>query len=150
MKEGIMTTLTLDWTGLTQGSGIIESEEMKLPVAIPQHFGGTGKGANPKDLLLASAASCYLMTLAAMLQGHNIPASGITLRSELTGTQKANMKIVHNVEIALNEETTQAQLKNAQALVEDADKSCMIGNLLKDAGVHIAVSGDAVISSSNM
>ncbi|HFP9448086.1 TPA: OsmC family protein [Raoultella ornithinolytica] len=141
-----MTTLKLDWTGLTQGAGIIESEEMKLPVAIPEHFGGTGKGANPKQLLTSSAASCYLMTLAAMLQGHKIPASGISLHSELTGTQKSNMKIEHVVEVTLSGDATQPQLVGAQALIKDADKSCMIGNLLKDAGVEITISGNIVIS----
>ncbi|UBX47724.1 OsmC family protein [Providencia alcalifaciens] len=102
---------------------------------------------NPKQLLAASAASCYLMTLAAMLQGNKIPATSISLRSELAGTQKSNLKIKHMVDIALSEDATPEQLSSAQTLIVGADKSCMIGNLLKDAGVQITVTGNALISS---
>ncbi|WP_347113056.1 OsmC family protein [Leclercia sp. S52] len=136
-----MTTLQMNWNGLTQGSGTIEAEKMTLPVAIPAHFGGTGKGANPKELLAASAASCYLMTLAAMLQGHKIPASGINMTTELTGDKPADMHILHRVQILLPEVNLADLNQRVQALIHNADKSCMIGNLIKQSGVRITIEG---------
>jgi peroxiredoxin-like protein len=136
-----MTLLHVKWNGLTTGSGIIEAEKMALPIAIPEHFGGTGQGANPKELLAASAASCYLMTLAAMLEGHKIPASIISLTTELKGDKPSNMLIAHNVEVKLGEARKPEEDKNVMALIQKADHSCMIGNLIKQSGVDITVLG---------
>lgn len=136
-----MTTLQMNWKGLTKGSGTIEAEKMTLPVAIPAHFGGTGEGANPKELLAASAASCYLMTLAAMLQGHKIPASGITMTTELTGDKPVNMHILHRVQIRVQDAVPADLNQRIQALIHHADTSCMIGNLIKQSGVQITIEG---------
>lgn len=136
-----MTILQMNWNGLTKGSGTIEAEKITLPVAIPAHFGGTGEGANPKELLAASAASCYLMTLAAMLQRHKIPASGITMTTELTGDKPADMHISHRVEIILQEDIQADLNQSVQTLIHNADKSCMIGNLIKQSGVQITIEG---------
>ena len=136
-----MTTLQMNWNGLTKGSGTIKADKMQLPVAIPEHFGGTGEGANPKELLAASAASCYLMTLAAMLQGHKIPASGIDMTTELTGDKPSNMHILHKVQVKLQKDTRPDLQQSAQELIHNADKSCMIGNLIKQSGVQITIEG---------
>lgn len=138
-----MTTLQMNWSGSTKGSGTIEADKMKLPIAIPEHFGGTGEGANPKELLAASAASCYLMTLVAMLQGHKIPATGVTMTTELSGDKPANMHIVHTVQLELQEGVQPEQKQEAQSLIEKADKSCMIGNLIKESGVKITITSKA-------
>lgn len=136
-----MTTLQIKWNGLTEGAGMIEAERMELPVAIPEHFGGTGAGANPKDLLAASAASCYLMTLAAMLQGHKIPATGITLTTELTGDNPSNMHISHRVQVTLAGKDQADPEQRVEELILQADKRCMIGNLIKQSGVKITIDG---------
>ncbi|EGL2796187.1 osmotically inducible protein OsmC [Salmonella enterica] len=137
-----MTTLQMKWNGLTKGSGTIEAGKMNVAVAIPEHFGGTGEGANPKELLAASAASCYLMTLAAMLQGHKIPATGITMSTELTGDKPSNMHIVHTVQVLLKDDAQPEDQQGAQDLIHNADRSCMIGNLLKETGVKITIEGN--------
>jgi len=134
-----MTTLQMNWSGAIKGTGTIEADKIKLPIAIPEHFGGTGEGANPKELLAASAASCYLMTLVAMLQGHKVPAKGVVITTELSGDKPTNMHIVHTVQLEFHEETQPEQKQNAQSLLEKADKSCMIGNLIKESGVKITI-----------
>ncbi len=49
-------------------------------ISVPEAFGGNRPGTNPEELLLASALSCYLMTLSHLLIGRNLGA----LRVEAT------------------------------------------------------------------
>ncbi|MPN55563.1 hypothetical protein SDC9_203247 [bioreactor metagenome] len=137
------TTLKTTWKGLIQGQGSMVSETIDLPIAIPPSFGGTGAGSHPKELLMASATACYVMTLAGMLSAKKLPLVGISVNSELSDTSsKQSLQIAHEAHIELAPEATQQQLDTAETLIEAADKSCMIGNLLKTAGVQIVVSGN--------
>ncbi|MBM6606806.1 OsmC family protein [Enterobacteriaceae bacterium RIT814] len=142
-----MSTLETSWTGLKQGKGNIEGNSFDFPIAIPESFGGTGHGADPKDLLKASAAACLIMTLAILLESRSIKADDIHIISELTGTKPAELHIAHSVQISLTPDTTTDQQENARHLIFSAEKSCMIGNLLKAAGVKITVSGDISLTA---
>lgn len=139
-----MSTTTTRWKGLTQGQGTIEDASLNLAIAIPEAFGGKGNGANPKDLLKASAVSCYVMTLAIMLQSRKIPAEEIGVTSEISGDKPTNLHISHVVELSLAADATPEQVQSAQALISAADAACMIGNLLKAGGAQVSVSGRAV------
>jgi peroxiredoxin-like protein len=141
------TTLTTTWEGLTQGKGRMASDTMDLPIAIPQSYGGTGAGSHPKELLMASAAACYVMTLAAMLGARKLPLSGVTVNSELSDIPKQGMQIVHEVRIELTAEAAPENVESSEPLIAAADKSCMVGNLLKTAGVQISVSGTVEIAT---
>lgn len=135
------TKLTATWQGLIQGKGHMASETIDLPIAMPQSFGGRGGGSHPKELLMASAAACYVMTLAGMLEARNLPLDGVAVSSELSELHKQGMKITHEIRINLLGKATQEQLGAAEALIEAADKACMVGNLLKTAGVQLTASG---------
>lgn len=135
------TKLTTTWTGLLQGEGRVGSATIDLPLAIPQSHGGTGAGSHPKELLMASAAACYAMTIAGMLAARKIEQAGLTVVSELSDASNQGMQITHQVQIELPSNATQEQLDAVESLIEAADKSCMIGNLLKAAGVRIEASG---------
>lgn len=139
-----MSTTQTTWKGLTQGKGVIEDTTLSIPIAIPEVFGGNGNGANPKDLLKASAVSCYVMTLAIMLQSRKIPVDDIRVTSEIFGDKPANLHISHSVELSLAPEATPEQVQSAQTLITAADSACMIGNLLKAGGAQVSVSGNAV------
>ena len=43
---------------------------------------GPGEGTNPDEMLLGAAATCYIITLAAMLERALIPVAELTLDSE--------------------------------------------------------------------
>ena len=142
----LTTMLTTTWEGLIQGNGRMKSETVELPIAIPQSYGGTGAGSHPKELLMASAAACYVMTFAGMMGARKLPLAGVSVRSELSDISKQTMQIVHEVSILLASEASPEQIASAASLIEAADKSCMVGNLLKSAGVRVSASGKVTIS----
>lgn len=144
-----MSTMQTTWKGLKQGEGDIRGHNVDIPIAIPQAFGGTGNGANPKDLLKASAASCLVMTLAIMLESRGIRAEDINVTTEITGDTPQNMHISHAVVVSMPAETTPEQEDKARHLISAADMACMIGNLLKAAGVQVSLSGDVSINVLN-
>lgn len=137
-----MSKIQTTWKGLKQGEGYIRGSNFDIPIAIPEAFGGTGSGANPKDMLKASAASCLVMTLAIMLESRGIKAEDIKVTTEITGDKPQNIHISHAVIVSLPAETTPEQEDKARHLISAADMACMIGNLLKTAGVQISVTGD--------
>ncbi|EAR8887219.1 hypothetical protein E3V29_18205 [Salmonella enterica] len=110
-------------------------------VATSSPAGGTGNRADPKDLLNASAAACLIMTLAIMLESRGIKADDIQIISELTGTKPEELLIANSVQISLSADTTTDQQENARHPIFSAEKSCMIANLLKAAGLKITMSG---------
>lgn len=136
-----MSSLETTWKGLKQGNGQIRGSNFGIPVAMPESYGGTGDGANPKDLLTASAVSCYVMTLAGLLQSHSILVDNISVTTEMTGDKPQNLHILHTVDILLSEGSTVADEQSTGKLIHTADDVCMIGNLLKTSGVKISVSG---------
>lgn len=62
-------------------------------MAVPKVFDGNGKGFNPKDLLTAFIASCYVTMLAIMLQSRKIPGSDISVTSDLTDIKPSGIHI---------------------------------------------------------
>ncbi|EPT7056173.1 OsmC family protein [Cronobacter sakazakii] len=137
-----MSTLNTTWKGLKHGQGHIEGGAFSIPIAIPERFGGIGGGANPKDMLKGSAASCLVMTLAIMLESRNVKTEDIHISTVLTGDTPQNLLVAHSVTVSLPEGTNQEQADKAMRLINAADDACMIGNLLKAAGVKVTVSGD--------
>ncbi|SHM70548.1 peroxiredoxin, SACOL1771 subfamily [Duganella sacchari] len=57
------------WNGtLMEGEGRLHAGAIEQQISVPAELGGKGRGTNPEELLVAAANSCYLMTLAAILQ----------------------------------------------------------------------------------
>ncbi|OWQ78017.1 OsmC family protein [Stenotrophomonas maltophilia] len=131
--------LSTTWVGFVKGKGELESPGLQAPIAIPEHFGGTGKGANPKQLLMAAAASCYVMTFVAMAQARSIDATRISLSSDLSTRADKGLHLEHQVTVKLAPDATEEDRKAVDALISSADKACMVGNLLKAGGMTIEV-----------
>ncbi|MGH1333294.1 MAG: SACOL1771 family peroxiredoxin, partial [Exiguobacterium indicum] len=74
--------LTADWPGNRNDVGQIETGELKTKISIPDAMDGPGVGTNPDEMLLGAAATCYIITLAAMLERSNIPKVSLTMESE--------------------------------------------------------------------
>lgn len=64
----LKTNLKTVWDGNTKGNGRIKANFLETNIAIPESLGGSGEGAEPKELLITSAAACYTMTLVTMLE----------------------------------------------------------------------------------
>lgn len=140
-------TLNTTWDGLIQGKGRMQSNTVDLPIAIPSAYGGNGEGSHPKELMTASATSCYVMALAGMASAHKLPLVRVEIESSLSNVSKDVMEIVHEVRIILAANATQEEIRTTEGLIAAADKACMVGNLLKTAGVQFSVSGTVLASA---
>ncbi|MFC3746191.1 OsmC family protein [Paenibacillus sp. GCM10012306] len=118
------------WNGGRNSEGHIDAGGLKTIISIPKEMGGPGTGTNPDEMLLGAASTCYLITLAAMLERANITPQDLTLESEATVDVTNNIftyeRIVHKPRIVLKSDATEAELSKAEQLAHNAEASCMI------------------------
>src|SRR4051794_31545434 len=69
------------WRGGLGGRGQLVTAEGVLPVAAPRGLGGAGNAHDPEELLLAAAATCFLITLAAVLERQNLAYTALSIKS---------------------------------------------------------------------
>lgn len=60
--------LKANWPGNRNDVGTIESGNLITSISIPKEMDGPGEGTNPDEMLLGAAATCYIITLAAMME----------------------------------------------------------------------------------
>lgn len=127
--------LQANWPGGRNSSGYIDAGELKTKISIPPEMDGPGIGTNPDEMLLGAAATCYVITLAAMIERASLPLNEISLTSEgivdVTHGVSTYKKIIHRPHIVLNITATDNNYKKLSELIEKADKSCMISRALK-------------------
>jgi len=123
------------WDGGRNSQGHIDAGGLKTSISIPQEMGGPGTGTNPDEMLLGAASTCYIITLAAMLERANIAPQELTLQSEAIVDVTNNIftyeRIVHKPQIILGNDATDADLSKAELLAHKAEHSCMISRALK-------------------
>lgn len=141
------TSLKMVWTGNKSGNGKIEASYLKTDIAVPKSFGGSGEGAEPKELLVSSASTCFLMTLVGLLESRNVAVDNLEMSSEASISKEEGFKIVHYPTIVLPATATEEQIQMADRTFAAADRNCDIGNLLKKAGVQIDFSGHVSVST---
>ncbi|AIQ60822.1 OsmC family protein [Paenibacillus borealis] len=140
------------WNGGRNSEGHIEAGGLRTVISIPQEMGGPGTGTNPDEMLLGAASTCYLITLAAMLERSDITPQELTLESEATVDVTNNVftyeRIVHKPRLVLQADATAVQLEKAERLAHKAEESCMIsravaGNVSIETQpvIEIAVAG---------
>jgi len=138
--------LTADWPGNRNDVGQIETGELKTKISIPDAMDGPGVGTNPDEMLLGAAATCYIITLAAMLERSNIPKVSLTMESEsivdVTNGVFTYDAIIHRPKLLLPADLSDRDVEKAQRLAEKAEGSCMITRAL--AG-NVKVSLEAVV-----
>ena len=134
------TNLNIVWNGGIVGDGTLKAEYLDTRIAIPKALGGSGNGADPKELLVSSATTCYITTLAYMLESRKLPVVELTISSEGT-ISDSGFNITHAPQIVLSADATENQVQSAERAIGGADKGCEVGNLLKNAGVVIETDG---------
>ncbi|MBS4177331.1 OsmC family protein [Lederbergia citrea] len=126
--------LKADWPGGRNSVGEIEASNLKTEVSIPPEMDGPGIGTNPDEMLLGAAATCYIITLAAMLERASIPVSSLSMESEgIVEVEQGVITyktIIHRPRIILPQACEQKQINMAGKLAEKAEKSCMISRAL--------------------
>lgn len=136
----LKTNVKVIWQDGTKGNGSLKTEFLDTKITIPKEFGGSGNGASPKEILIASATACYSSVLTSMVESKGLPIVEITIDSEGI-TSDDEFKIIHYPHVILSESATEKQIQSADRLFAVADKGCTIGNLLKKADVKIEIIG---------
>lgn len=138
------TIVDMTWEGGAKGKGSLKSTFLDTSVAIPKALGGSGEGANPKELLVSSAASCYMLTLAFLVESKKLPVASLEMRSDAVAGDEG-MKITHDISVTLTAEATDAEVETMKRVLQEAEKGCEVGNLLKNAGVIINLESEVIV-----
>lgn len=127
--------LQADWPGGRNSTGYIDAGNLQTKISIPPEMDGPGIGTNPDEMLLGAAATCYLITLAAMIERAELPLKEMSLDSEgivdVTNGVITYEKIIHKPYVALKDEAEEKDFQKLHKLVEKAESSCMISRAIK-------------------
>jgi organic hydroperoxide reductase OsmC/OhrA len=112
----------------------------ELTVATPPEFHGGVEGVwSPEDLLVASAASCFTVTLVAVAERRGLPLRALGVQGTGAVTQRPDGRFGFT-EIALEVvlATDPGHEADARDAVEAAERSCLVAVSL-DAPVHVTL-----------
>ncbi|WNB91209.1 OsmC family protein [Bacillus sp. NEB1478] len=127
--------LKAHWPGGRNDTGVIETKNLRTKVSIPPEMDGPGIGTNPDEMLLGAAATCYIITLAAMIERSKIETVDLTMESEgivdVTNGVITYKKIIHKPVVTIKHDTSQKNMALLQKLALKAENSCMISRALK-------------------
>jgi peroxiredoxin-like protein len=127
--------LKADWPGLRNDVGNIESGNLKTRISIPPEMNGPGIGTNPDEMLLGAAATCYIITLAAMMERSKLEKESLTMDSEgIVEVVKGVItyrKIIHRPRVMLKADASEKDIALAHKLAEKAESSCMISRAIQ-------------------
>ncbi len=137
--------VAVEWQGGPSTVAAIEGKR-DLPVATPPEFGSGVEGVwSPEDLLVASAATCFAVTLSAIARRRDIAltsmhVAGVGHLGPLDDGGFGFASIELDVDVGT--ETT-ADLAAAEDAVERAERGCLVAMALKvpvhvKATVHLA------------
>lgn len=137
--------LKANWPGLRNDVGEIEAGNLKTQISIPPEMDGPGVGTNPDEMLLGAAATCYIITLAAMMERSKLEKQSLTMESEgIVEVEKGVItykRIIHKPKLVLKGDASEKDLALAQKLAEKAESSCMITRAIK-GNVEIELRAD--------
>ncbi len=127
--------LKAEWPGLRNDIGTINAGNLKTKVSIPPEMDGPGVGTNPDEMLLGAAATCYIITLAAMMERSKLDKEALTMESvgvvDVTKGVITYKKIIHRPHIILKTDATAKDEALALKLAEKAETSCMISQAIQ-------------------
>ncbi|WPK10369.1 OsmC family protein [Lysinibacillus louembei] len=125
--------LQTKWDGGRNAVGDLQAQRLQTQISIPPEMDGPGIGTNPDEMLLGAAATCYIISLAAMLERAAIKAT-IDMQSDgivdVTNGVFTYQQIIHKLTLKLAERTEKNE-KMAERLAFKAESTCMISKALK-------------------
>lgn len=126
--------MNLGWDGGRNDVGSLEAERLKTQISIPPEMDGPGIGTNPDEMLLGAAATCYIITLAAMLGRSELSHHGITIDAEgivdVTNGVFTYEMIRYNTLINVKSDMTERDVTLVERIAKKAKDSCMISRAL--------------------
>jgi len=127
--------LKANWPGVRNDVGEIEAGNLKTKVSVPPEMDGPGVGTNPDEMLLGAAATCYIITLAAIMERSGLEKEELTMESEgivdVTKGVITYKKIIHRPRIVLKPDASDKDVEMAGRLAKKAETSCMISRAVK-------------------
>ncbi|WLV24260.1 OsmC family protein [Aciduricibacillus chroicocephali] len=127
--------LKAEWPGGRNSEGFISVGNLQTKVSIPPEMNGPGIGTNPDEMLLGAAATCYIITLAAMIERANLPLERMSMESEAIVEEERGVltyrKITHKPYVALKAEASDKDRSLLKRLTEKAETSCMISRAIQ-------------------
>lgn len=126
--------LKATWSGGRNGTGAIEAGNLKQQISIPKEMDGPGLGTNPDEMLIGAAATCYLITLAAIIERKRLPVVELSLQTEGIVRVENKLtfeKIIHRPHLLVKKEATEKEWEMIRQATEAAERSCMISNALR-------------------
>lgn len=128
-------TAALQWPGGRNNVGELTAQRLQTKISIPPEMDGPGIGTNPDEMLLGAAATCYLITLAALLERSGLAVEQLSMVSDgfvdVTNGVFTYVKIIHKPVIKILVDATDRDKKMAFRLAEKAEKTCMISKALR-------------------
>lgn len=141
--------LKADWPGGRNEVGYIESEKLKTKISIPKEMDGPDVGTNPDEMLLGAASTCYIISLAALIERAELPLEEMDMESEgivdVTDGIFTYQKIIHRPRVVLRPEADEKDLSKLNRLIEKAEKSCMISKAIQ-GNVELEMEADTSIA----
>ncbi len=125
------------WTGDIHGQGTIKIVRLTLKTdfAIPKSFGGPGGLTNPEEIFLASACSCYLITLAMIAEKMHLPvkkltctAEGVVSADQYDGYHFKEIHLQPHIELEGDQDAHDEAIARAVKL---AEQRCIISRAVK-------------------
>ncbi len=127
--------LKANWPGLRNDVGEIEAGNLITKISIPSEMDGPGVGTNPDEMLLGAAATCYIITLAAMMERSGLVKENLTMESEgivdVTNGVFTYKKIIHRPLVVLKQDASEREVAMAVRLAKKAEASCMISRAIQ-------------------
>lgn len=127
--------LHASWPGGRNHVGYIEAGNLKTQISIPPEMEGPGIGTNPDEMLLGAAATCYVITLGAMIERADLPLKEMSLQSigivDVTKGIITYKKIIHKPTVALQSTAEDRDYQKLDKIIHKAEASCMISRAIK-------------------
>ena len=135
--------MQLYWPGGRNNVGTLEASKLNTKVSIPKEMDGPDVGTNPDEMLLGAAATCYMISLGAMLERAGVDG---TLNVESVGVVDVTNGVftyeeIHHLATIHLQQNTEENRRIAKRLAHKAEGTCMISKALK-GNVNIIVTID--------
>lgn len=133
------------WRGqLMQGTGSLKAGQIENTFSVPREMGGPGHGTNPEELLVAAANSCYLMTLAALLQFEGVAFDELRNSSSAvfaaTPSGPVFTQLRHSPVVYMTPDARMLFSGTVQSCFLQAERACMVSKAVV-GNIQVSVQG---------
>lgn len=149
MSEHHIYPLNGTWSGGRNGTGTVHLRHTSVDFSVPENLNGSGAGTNPEELLLAAAASCYVITLSILLKNRNFPLVRIDLESEGIVENEGGLRydrMIHRPTIVLEQPADETLIRG---LALHAERTCMVSSAIR-GNVDVSVEPKIAINTPSL